>query len=63
VKESPHADRLTIRLEPELRRDAEEVAARWRVSLGHVIRESLRDFLSRNRLKESIQDLHDEAAD
>jgi hypothetical protein len=56
---------LTIVIEPEQRAEAEELAKRWHVSMGHIVREALRQFLSKNRLKTSIQETTDteEAAD
>lgn len=53
---------LTIVIEPEQRAAADELAKRWRVSVGHIVREALRQFLSLNMQKPSIQDVHEEEA-
>lgn len=53
---------LTIVIEPEQRVAADELAKRWRVSVGHIVREALRQFLSRNMQKSSIQDTSDDEA-
>lgn len=47
---------LTIVIEPEQREAADELAKRWRVSVGHIVREALREFLSSNMQKSSMQD-------
>lgn len=42
---------LTIVVEPEQRTAADELAKRWRVSVGHIVRQALRECLSKNMYK------------